>query len=102
MRIASDVLTGAGVSAPMPQSVREGDSAPTVDAIPVGLDAGDEAALDAVREVVAKEVAALGRGRLVVVAPEDVATTLRAHLSATLPSGTVGQGRAALDSPVVC
>jgi DNA helicase IV len=101
MRIASDVLTGAGVTAPMPQSVREGDSAPTVDAIPVGLDAGDEAALDAVREVVAKEVAALGRGRLVVVAPEDVATTLRAHLSATLPSGTVGQGRAALDSPVV-
>jgi hypothetical protein len=37
----------------------------------------------------------------VVVAPEDVATTLRAHLSATLPSGTVGHGRAALDSPVV-
>jgi hypothetical protein len=28
MRIASDVLTGAGVTAPMPQSVREGDSPP--------------------------------------------------------------------------
>jgi DNA helicase IV len=101
MRIASEVLTGAGVSAPMPKSVREGDSAPTADIIPVGLDTGDAAALDAVRVIVAKEVAALGRGRLVVVAPADVAGPLRAHLRDTLPNGTVGQGRTALDSPVV-
>ena len=41
MRIASDVLSGAGVSAPMPQSVREGDAPPTATAIPAGLDTGD-------------------------------------------------------------
>jgi DNA helicase IV len=101
MQIASDVLTGAGVSAPMPQSVREGDVPPMAHTIPAGLDAGDAAALDAVRAIVAEEIAALGRGRLAVVAPADVASTLRAHLHATLPAGTVGQGRAALDSPVV-
>jgi DNA helicase IV len=101
MQIASDVLTGAGVSAPMPQSVREGDAPPMAHTIPAGLDAGDAAALDAVRAIVAEEMAALGRGRLAVVAPADVAPTLRAHLGETFPSGTVGQGRAALDSPVV-
>jgi DNA helicase IV len=37
----------------------------------------------------------------VVVAPEDVANIVRAHLRDALPTGTVGQGRTALDSPVV-
>ena len=64
--------------------MREGDAPPTARAIPGGLDVGDPAALDAVRAVVAEEVAGAGRGRLVVVAPADVATTLRAHLRATL------------------
>jgi DNA helicase IV len=101
MEIASAVLTGAGVFAPVPQSVREGEAPPTAATIPSGLEEGDAAALDAVRLAVAEEVDALGRGRLVVVAPEDVATILRAYLLEALPSGTVGQGRTALDSPVV-
>jgi DNA helicase IV len=101
MAIASDVLTGAGISAPMPESVREGDAPPTAVTIPGGVDAGDAAALDAVRIAVADEIDALGRGRLVVVAPADVANTLRAYLRDTLPPGTVGLGRTALDSPVV-
>jgi DNA helicase IV len=101
MEIASAVLTGAGVLAPVPQSVREGDAPPTAATIPSGLETGDAAALDAVRRAVAEEVDALGRGRLVVVAPADVANVLRAHLRDTLPAGTVGQGRTALDSPVV-
>jgi DNA helicase IV len=101
MAVASAVLTGAGVSAPMPQSVREGDAPPTAGSIPSGLEEGDAAALDAVRLAVAQELDALGRGRLVVVAPADAANTLRAHLRDALPHGTVGQGRTALDSPVV-
>jgi len=101
MEIASAVLTGAGVFAPVPQSVREGDAPPTAATIPSRLEEGDVAALDAVRLAVAEEVAALGRGRLVVVAPEDVATILRAYLLDALPSGTIGRGRTALDSPVV-
>jgi len=101
MRLASDVLTGAGVSAPMPQSVREGDAPPTAQSIPGGLERGDRAALEGVRAAVAEEIDALGRGRLVVVVPSDSANTVRAHLRDSLPSGTVGQGRAALDSPVV-
>jgi DNA helicase IV len=36
-----------------------------------------------------------------VVAPADVADGLRAHLRGALPRGTVGEGRTALDSPVV-
>jgi DNA helicase IV len=101
MEIASAVLTGAGVFAPVPQSVREGDAPPTAATIPSRLEEGDVAALDAVRLAVAEEVAALGRGRLVVVAPEDVATILRAYLLDALPSDTIGRGRTALDSPVV-
>jgi hypothetical protein len=81
--------------------VREGDVPPAAHLIPAGLETGDAAALDAVRGFVAAEIAELDRGRLVVVAPAEVATILRDHLVNTLPSGSVGRGRTALDSPAV-
>ena len=100
MRIASDVLTGAGVSAPMPQSVREGDAPPTASTIPAGLDTGDPQRSTPYAPV-AQEAGPWRAGRLVVIAPADVADTLRAYLRSSLATGTVGEGRTALDSPVV-
>jgi DNA helicase IV len=101
MRVASAVLAGAGVSAPTPQSVREGDAPPQADTIPPGLDVGEVAALEAVRAVVAAEVDAVDRGRLAVVGPEEVVAAVRPYLRDTMPPGTIGEGRRALDSPVV-
>jgi DNA helicase IV len=101
MQVASDVLAGAGVTAPTPRSVRDGEFPPVVELIPAGLDVAEPTALDEVRRVVGEQVRQLGTGRLAVVAPADLVPVLHAHLAAALPTGTVGSGRTALDSPVV-
>jgi DNA helicase IV len=93
MRIAAATLAAAGVSAPTPDSVREGDSPPTARRTA----AGD---VDAIAAAVRDELTHLGDGRLVVVTPSGAEDGLRRALSERLPSGTVGVGRATLDSPV--
>jgi DNA helicase IV len=101
MAVASDVLAGAGVTASTPQSVRDGECPPTVQAVPAGLGALDPAAVSAVTAAVRDELAVLGSGRLAVVGPAAVVDRLRSALSDALPPGSVGEGRTALDSPVV-
>ena len=93
MHLAADVLAAAGVSAPTPESVREGDHPPAARRVP----AGDAGALVA---AVAAELEAVGSGRLAVVTPSGADGALRDGLAAALPPGTVGSGRTTLDSPV--
>ena len=94
MRAASALLAAAGISAPTPQSVREGDRTPSARRVP----RGDLAA--ALQEAVRAELPGLGSGRLAVVTPTGADAPLRAALVAGLPPGTVGTGRTTLDSPV--
>ncbi|MDQ1628723.1 MAG: hypothetical protein QOI54_2467 [Actinomycetota bacterium] len=101
MRLASEVLAAAGVSASSPQSVREGQWPPTAATIPPGLVHGDPASLSAVVDEVKAEIGQLGSGRLAVLAPAPAVGALHEALVRALPEGTVGTGRAALDSPVV-
>ena len=93
MRIAAATLAAAGVSAPTPRSVREGDRPPSARRVPPGD-------LDAVADAVRAELGHLGGGRLAVVTTAGADSTLRERLAASLPPGTVGRGRATLDSPV--
>ena len=94
MELAARTLAAAGVSAPTPESVRDGDRAPAALRVaPGGLDAG-------LLAVVRDELERLGPGRLAVVTPTGRADALRAALTESLPAGTVGTGRATLDSPV--
>jgi DNA helicase IV len=94
MRVAADVLAAAGISAPTPESVREGDRSPAARRVPRGqLAAG---LVDAVRG----ELDGLGGGRLAVVTSPGRAEALSTSLAAQLPAGTVGSGRTTLDSPV--
>ncbi|MCY7372261.1 MAG: AAA family ATPase [Spirochaetaceae bacterium] len=93
MRVAADTLAAAGVSASTPESVREGDSPPAARRIA----AGD---LVAVVDAVRSELGQLGAGRLAVVTVAGTDDALRDGLAAALPPGTVGRGRATLDSPV--
>jgi DNA helicase IV len=93
MHVAADVLAAAGVSAPTPESVREGDHPPTARRVP----AGDAGALVA---AVVAELEAVGSGRLAVVTASGADGALRDGLTAALPPGTVGSGRTTLDSPV--
>jgi DNA helicase IV len=94
MDLAARSLAAAGVSAPTPESVREGDRAPSAHRVAPGeLAAG-------VLAVLRGELERLGPGRLAVVTPAARADALRAGLTAALPAGTVGTGRATLDSPV--
>ena len=93
MRLASDMLAAAGIEAPTPDSVREGDWKPVAQEIR----RGDTAAVaDAVRA----EMELLGEGRLVVVTVLGAEEALRAELAAALPAGTVGEGSGTLDRPV--
>ncbi|HET8969443.1 MAG TPA: ATP-binding domain-containing protein, partial [Candidatus Nanopelagicales bacterium] len=76
------------------ESVRDGDRAPVAHRVaPDALDAG-------VLAVVRDELERLGPGRLAVVTPTARADALRTALTTGLPDGTVGSGRATLDSPV--
>jgi len=93
MQLASDMLAAAGVRAPTPQSVREGEWKPVAQEIRRGDPAG---VLSAVRA----ELDLLGEGRLAVVTARGAADDLRRQLVAGLPDGTVGEGRATLESSV--
>ena len=94
MTLASAMLAAAGVAAPTPQSVRDGDWPPLARrAAPGDLDA-------AVAAAVREELALLAGGRLAVVTVEGADHRLRSVLAAALPDGTVGAGRSTLDSPV--
>jgi DNA helicase IV len=93
MQLAGDMLAAAGVQAPTPESVREGEWKPLAQEIRRDDPAG---VLDAVRA----ELELLGEGRLAVVTARGAADGLREQLLAALPAGTVGLGRATLDSPV--
>jgi DNA helicase IV len=93
MQLASEMLAAAGIEAPTPESVREGDWKPVAQQIR----RGDPAAVaDAVRA----ELEVLGEGRLAVVTVLGSQDELRAALSAALPDGTVGEGSSTLDRPV--
>jgi hypothetical protein len=93
MQLASDMLAAAGIEAPTPESVREGDWKPVAQQIR----RGDPAAVaDAVRA----ELEVLGEGRLAVVTVLGAEEALRAELTRALPDGTVGEGSGTLDRPV--
>jgi len=93
MRVAAETLAAAGVSASTPESVREGDVPPASRRVA----AGDTSAVAA---SVRAELEHLGAGRLAVVTVAGADDALRDGLAALLPPGTVGRGRATLDSPV--
>jgi len=93
MSVAATTLAAAGVHAPTPESVREGDRPPAARRI----DAGDTRAIvEAVRE----ELGRLGAGRMAVVTAAGADAALHDELAAALSPGTVGSGRSTLDSPV--
>ena len=94
MRLAARTLAAAGVSAPTPESVREGDQPPAARRVEPGdLDA-------AVVETVKAELSHVDGGRVAVVTADGEDEAVRSRLSDALPAGTVGTGRATLDSPV--
>ena len=80
MQLARDMLAAAGVRAPTPQSVREGEWKPVAQEIRRGDPAG---VLSAVRA----ELDLLGEGRLAVVTARGAADGLRQQLVAGLPDG---------------
>jgi hypothetical protein len=114
------VLTAAGVEAAPLESVRDGDVPPRhrrltagsrerddvdrddVDRDDVDRDDvdRDDVDRDGVVLAVREELAAVGTGRLAVIAPERLLPGVRSALVEELPPGTVGTGRDALDSPV--
>jgi DNA helicase IV len=93
MRVAAATLAAAGVSAPTPESVREGDWPPAARRFARGDTGG---VVDAVRT----ELDRLGSGRMAVVTAAGRDHALHDVLAEALPPGTVGSGRTTLDSPV--
>ncbi len=93
MQLASDMLAAAGVDAPTPESVREGDWKPLAQQI-----RRDD--LTGVLDALHAELDLLGEGRLAVVTARGAADDLRARLSESLPAGTIGSGRATLEAAV--
>ncbi len=93
MRLASAVLDAAGIDVTAPTSVREGDNPPTAQRIATSDDATLVAAVRA-------ELAAIGEGRLAVIAPARRTASLHRLLARELPKGVVGSGADAIDSPV--
>jgi DNA helicase IV len=101
MQVASDVLAGAGISAPTPESVRDGAFPPVLTRIPGGLEPGDTGALAAVTAAISAALGLLGEGRLAVLAAAESVEAVRTGLRSGLPHGVLGEGRNALESPVV-
>lgn len=93
MGVAAQTLAAAGVTAPTPASVRQGEWPPAARRVGPGDTA---AVVDAVRA----ELALLGAGRLAVITAVGADGALREALAAALPPGTVGAGRNTLDSPL--
>ena len=93
MQLASEMLAAAGIDAPTPESVREGDWKPVAQQ----MHRGDPTA---VANAVRAELELLGEGRLAVVTVLGSENELRAALAAALPDETVGEGSSTLDRPV--
>ena len=93
MTLAAEVLAAGGVSAPTPDSVREGEWKPVAQQV-----ARDD--VRAVADAVAAELEVLGEGRLAVVTTRGVEQRWHDALAAALPEGTVGFGTATMDRPV--
>ncbi|MDQ1604335.1 MAG: hypothetical protein QOE01_2180, partial [Actinomycetota bacterium] len=110
MALATAVLTAAGVEAAPLESVRDGDVPPRHRRLAAGSRERDGAERDDVDRhgldrdglvlAVREELAAVGTGRMAVIAPERLLPGVRSALVEGLPPGTVGTGRNALDSPV--
>ena len=94
MALASSVLDAVGIEVSAPESVREGDWPPRAQRV-------EPDDLASVSEAVADELAAVAGGRLAVIVPRAQEVSVLAGLSSALPTGTVGAGRDAMDSPVV-
>jgi DNA helicase IV len=90
MRLASAMLTSAGVAVSVPRSVREGDFPPVVQRI------GDDAAL---RSGVRDELELLGDGKLAVLASPSVVDQVFATLTEEF-GDVVARGPLALDASV--
>jgi DNA helicase IV len=93
MRLASAVLTAAGIQVEAPRSVRDGDVAPSA----VRIEAGGTGAVVA---LVRAELAELGEGRCAVIVPERLLDDIASALTVALGSGVVAAGNRALDAPV--
>ena len=93
MQLASSVLAAAGIDAPTPESVREGEWAPMAQQV-------RRADTGAVADAVRAELDLLGDGLLAVLTTSTAVDGIRAALAAALPAGTVGQGAATLERPV--
>lgn len=94
MAVASRALHAAGVDAPTPRSVRDGDWPPYSRRVAPG------ALADALAEAVREELAVLAGGRIAVVTADGEDACLHDALAEALPEGTVGSGRTTLDHPV--
>src|SRR5206468_3848821 len=82
MELAGAVLAAAGVSAPVPRSIRDAEVPPRAVRAegPVGGGSWSDAVLAAVRA----ELALLGGGRMAVVAPDALVAGVAAHLAGAL------------------
>ncbi|SDQ22456.1 AAA family ATPase [Quadrisphaera sp. DSM 44207] len=98
MELAGAVLAAAGVSAPVPRSIRDADVPPRAVRAPEA--AGAAGWLGAVAAVVRSELDLLGSGRMAVVAPDDLVGPVHRALVADLPDGAVRRGDDAGDAPV--
>jgi len=87
MELAGAVLAAAGVSAPVPRSIRDAEVPPRAVRVegPVGGPAWAAAVVDAVRA----DLDLLGAGRMVVVAPDAVVADAAAALAPALPPGAL-------------
>ncbi len=94
MAVASAVLERAGIQANAPESVREGDWPPSA----LRVEPRDGATL---ARAIAHELRAVSGGRLAVIVPAAQRAPVLEALVAALPPGTVGDGREAMDSPIV-
>jgi DNA helicase IV len=94
MAVASAVLEQAGVQASAPESVRDGDWPPSA----LRMEPRDGATL---ARAIAHELRAVSGGRLAVIVPAAQREPVLEALVTGLPPGTVGDGREAMDSPIV-
>ncbi|MGN6599398.1 MAG: HelD family protein [Actinomycetes bacterium] len=105
MELAHGVLVVAGFDLPMPRSVRRAEVSPRA----VHVSSDEREARAAFVEVVRRELAAVGDGRIAVLGPEGdglggqarrVAALREAEAAGDLPPGSVGAGERGLDASI--
>jgi DNA helicase IV len=94
MEVATAVLASAAPGAVPPRSMREEGVPPWVVQAPPG------GVVEAVADAVRRELAAIGDGRVAVIAPAGEAEKLARDLAAALPEATVGDRTSPLDGLV--